>query len=87
MNIRVLAVMAFVILLTGCGDLLGPDKEGWKSSQKSDFIDILKTDKYMSICNQKAMSDRVISSENSKLMTKMLVVYAPCQFLYRHECI
>ena len=76
MNIRVLSVMAFVILLTGCGDLLGPDKEGWKSSQKSDFIDILKTDKYMSICNQKAMSDRVISSKNSKLMTKMLVVYA-----------
>jgi len=75
MKIKILLVLSMAIFMTGCVDLFGPDKEGWKSSQKSDFIDILKTDKYMSICNQKSLANKVISSENSKLMTKLLIKY------------
>jgi len=76
MRIKVLLAIAFAILLTGCGDLFGPDKEGWKSSQKEEFLNILKTDKYMSICNQKPLYEQVKSSKNSRLMTKLLVAYA-----------
>jgi len=76
MNIRALVVMTFVILLTGCGGLFWSDREGWRSSQKNDFLDILKTDKYMSICNQRPLYNKIKSNKNSKLMTKMLVAYA-----------
>jgi len=76
MKIKILLTLAFAILLTGCGDLFGPDKEGWKSSQKSEFLEILEKDKYMSICNQQALYQNVKSNKNSKLMTKLLVSYA-----------
>ena len=75
MKIKILLAVVFAIVLTGCGDLLGPDKEGWKSSQKREFLDILKTDKYMSICNQQPLYTKVKSSKNSQLMTKLLVAY------------
>jgi len=74
-KIKILLVLVTSMFITGCVDLFGPDKEGWKSSQKSDFIDILKRDEYMSICNQKSLSNKVISSKNSKLMTKLLIKY------------
>ena len=75
MKLKILLVLAVTLLVTGCGDLLGPDKEGWKSSQKSDFVQILKTDEYMSICNKQALADKVIETRNSQLMSKMLVAY------------
>lgn len=62
------------IVLSGCG-VETPDAEGWKSSQKDAFLEILKTDKYASICNQKALYGKVKESENSKLMSKLLVAY------------
>ncbi|HFQ60760.1 MAG TPA: L,D-transpeptidase [Epsilonproteobacteria bacterium] len=76
MRIKILLAIAVAMVLTGCGDLFGPDKEGWKNSQKEEFLNILKTDKYMSICNQKPLYEQVKSSENSRLMTKLLVSYA-----------
>jgi len=63
-----------VIVLSGCVGT--PDAEGWKSSQKEEFLEILKTDKYASICNQEALYAKVKESENSKLMSKLLVAYA-----------
>ncbi len=62
------------IVLSGCG-VGTPDAEGWRSSQKDDFLEILKTDKYASICNHKALYEKVKESENSKLMSKLLVAY------------
>lgn len=63
------------IVLAGCG-VETPDAEGWRSAQKEEFLTILKTDKYASICNQKALYEKVKESENSKLMSKLLVSYA-----------
>ncbi len=63
------------IVLTGCG-VETPDAEGWRSAQKEEFLAILKTDKYASICNQQALYEKVRESENSKLMSKLLVSYA-----------
>jgi len=52
------------------------DAEGWRYGQKNEFLDILKTDKYASICNQQKLYAQVEKSENSKLMTKLLVTYS-----------
>ncbi len=63
------------MVLTGCG-VETPDAEGWRPAQKEEFLEILETDKYASICNQQALYEKVKESENSKLMSKLLVSYA-----------
>lgn len=73
MKIKVLLVLIAVILLSGCAGL--KDSEGWKGSQKSEFLDILEDDKYASICNQKDLYEKVKDSKDSKLMTKLLISY------------
>jgi len=73
MKIRFLLVLALAVLLGGCVGT--PDEEGWRSSQKKEFLKILETDKYASICNQKALYEKVKQTENSKLMSKLLVAY------------
>lgn len=67
-----LAVL-FAAVLSGCVGT--PDAEGWRSAQKNEFLKILKTDKYASICDQQSLYANVKESENSKLMTKLLVAY------------
>ena len=62
------------MVLSGCG-LGAPDAEGWRSVQKDEFLEILETDKYASICNQQELYESVRESENSKLMTKLLIAY------------
>ncbi|SFZ98045.1 hypothetical protein MNB_SV-5-676 [hydrothermal vent metagenome] len=74
MKLRFFLLAIFAALLTGC---VGPgDSAGWNSSQRSEFANILKTDKYMSICNDKALYAKVKSSGDSLLRTKLLVKYA-----------
>jgi murein L,D-transpeptidase YcbB/YkuD len=75
MKIKVLLAVTITILLTGCSGIFTPDKEGWKFSQKNDFLKILKTDTYMSICNQQALYKKVKSNHNSKLMSTLLLGY------------
>jgi murein L,D-transpeptidase YcbB/YkuD len=62
------------MVLSGCG-MGTPDAEGWRSVQKDEFLKILETDKYASICDQQALYESVKESENSKLMSKLLVAY------------
>jgi len=73
MKIRVLLVVLFAVLLSGCVGT--PDAEGWRSSQKNEFLKILETDKYASICNQQPLYEKVKQTRNSKLMSKLLVAY------------
>jgi len=73
MKIRIVLAVLSAMVLSGCVGT--PDAEGWKSSQKEEFLEILKTDKYASICNQQALYEKVKESENSKLMSKLLVAY------------
>ena len=73
MKIRILLTILFALVLSGC---VGPkDPSGWHSSQKSQFLKILKQDKYLSICNEQALYQQVKSSGNTQLMTKLLVAY------------
>ncbi|MCF6244855.1 MAG: L,D-transpeptidase family protein [Sulfurovum sp.] len=73
MKLKILMASMMMLLLVGCVGT--PDSEGWRYGQKNDFLSILKTDKYMSLCNQKPLYEQVKSSKNSKLMTKLLVAY------------
>ena len=73
MKIRVLVAVIFAVILSGCVGT--PDSEGWKSSQKNEFLKILKTDKYLSICDQQALYAKVKESKNSKLMSQLLIAY------------
>jgi hypothetical protein len=72
-KIKIVLAVLFAAVLSGCVGT--PDAEGWRSAQKNEFLKILKTDKYASICDQQSLYANVKESENSKLMTKLLVAY------------
>lgn len=73
MKIRVLLALLFAAVMSGCVNT--PDEEGWRSSQKDEFLEILAEDRYASICDQQALYHKVNESENSRLMSKLLVAY------------
>ncbi|RRS30357.1 MAG: hypothetical protein P794_07330 [Epsilonproteobacteria bacterium (ex Lamellibrachia satsuma)] len=73
MGIRVVLAVLFTVVLGGC--VSTPDAEGWRSSQKSEFLDILKEDRYASICDQGALYEKVRESRDSRLMSKLLIAY------------
>jgi hypothetical protein len=75
MNVRlkVLVLVLATLIMSGCVGV--QDAEGWRYAQKNEFLEILKTDKYASICNQQVLYHKVKASGNSKLMTKLLVAY------------
>ena len=68
-----IVVVLAVMLLTGC--VSTPDKEGWHYGQKSEFLEILKTDKYLSICNDRGLYEKIRQNPDSVLMSRMLVAY------------
>ena len=72
-----ISVIVFVIaalMMSGCVGT--PDKEGWRYGQKSEFLEILKNDKYLSICNQRGLYEKIRQESDSVLMSRMLVAYA-----------
>ena len=73
MKIRILLAVLFALILSGCVGT--PDASGWHSSQKNEFMKILASDRYMSICDQQALYGKVRQSKDSRLMTKLLVNY------------
>lgn len=73
-SFKILLVLLGIFVLNGCVGI--PDKEGWRYGQKSEFMDILKTDKYLSICNKRGLYEEVKKTQNSVLMSRMLVAYA-----------
>jgi hypothetical protein len=64
-----------VFMFVGCSVVDTPDKEGWKPSQKEAFLSILEQDTYASICDQRALYEKVRQTEDSRLMTKLLIAY------------
>ncbi len=74
MKIKAVLAAVFAIVLSGCVGT--PDSEGWHSSQKEAFLKILQHDTYMSLCNEKALYEKVRKSEDSRLMSILLISYA-----------
>jgi hypothetical protein len=72
MKLGLLVVVGLV--LNGCVDML--DEAGWRYSQKSEFVDILKDDTYLSICKDESLANEVMAHKNSAQMTQMLYKYA-----------
>ncbi len=75
MKIKLSSIVAVVavMLFTGCVSI--PDKEGWHYGQKSEFLEILKTDKYLSICNDRGLYEKIRQNPDPVLMSRMLVAY------------
>ncbi|SFV56599.1 hypothetical protein MNB_SV-3-980 [hydrothermal vent metagenome] len=75
MKIKSKSIFAVVaaLLFTGC--VHTPNKEGWNSKQSDEFLEILKTDKYLSVCDDKVLAQQVLQNPDSLLMRKMLVAY------------
>lgn len=73
MKIRVPAALLMALVISGCANT--PDEEGWRSSQKKEFLEILKEDRYASVCEQQPLYEKVKQTENSRLMSKLLVEY------------
>ncbi|HEO99720.1 MAG TPA: L,D-transpeptidase [Epsilonproteobacteria bacterium] len=75
MKIRLLAVLSTAVMMSGCVKTPDADEEGWRSSQKKEFLEILKEDRYASICEQQALYEKVKKTENTVLMSKLLLEY------------
>ena len=73
MRFNIIIALLVSWILSGCVGL--PDQEGWSSKQKEAFLEILKTDKYASICNEAVLAQEVKQSKDSMLMSKMLIAY------------
>ncbi|MDD2451751.1 L,D-transpeptidase family protein [Sulfurovum sp.] len=73
MKIRVPAALLMALVISGCANT--PDEEGWRSSQKKEFLEMLKEDRYASVCEQQPLYEKVKQTENSRLMSKLLVEY------------
>ncbi len=84
MRISVVSSWAVVIgiILSGCSNTPvqppkapEPPKVTWDDTQKKELLTILAQDKYMSICNQQALYEKVKTSQEPQDMTNMLYVY------------
>jgi len=73
MTKRFMWAALFAVLLSGCVGM--PDSEGWHSSQKEEFLQILQQDKYASLCGDEALYQKVRENQDSRLMFKLLVDY------------
>ncbi len=76
MKKRVVAALIAVVMLGGCSGLFGPDKEGWRSSQKEAFLKFLEEDPYLSLCDAHPLYEVAKKSQDSKLMSRLLFAYA-----------
>lgn len=74
MKIRILLAVLIAFALNNCASI--QDDEGWTSEQKNEFLKILETDEYASICNKQLLYEKVKSTEDSRLMSNLLMHYA-----------
>jgi hypothetical protein len=75
MKIKIIYGVLSVFILSGCAMVGTPDEEGWRSSQKAAFLKILASDNYFSICDQQPLYQKVKESEDSRLMSRLMVAY------------
>lgn len=69
-------IMLFLVIFTACNNVNISKGGSWSYSQKQEFLDILQSDKYLSICNKQSLAKSLIHSQDSNRMNKMLMAYA-----------
>jgi len=75
MKIRLLFLSIAILLFAGCSRtpvILGGD---WSSSQEEEFLNILKEDKYASICGLEPMYAAYIKEPHDEILTKLMIEY------------
>ena len=75
MRVKWIGVLVAALILSGCAVNTGPRPEGWSYSQQSDLLEILKTDKYASLCELKPMYEKYLQTKDPKILNKLLVGY------------
>jgi murein L,D-transpeptidase YcbB/YkuD len=72
-KLKIAAAGMCALMAVGC---TGPkDAEGWNPEQKREFMKILASDTYLSVCEQAPLYEKVKERQNSRLMTRLLVEY------------
>lgn len=69
-------IIAVIFVMSGCrGPHIG-DKNGWSDEQKAEFEQILKIDKYSSLCNLTPLYQKYLQNGDTALLSKILVGYS-----------
>jgi len=74
MKIRLLWTFIVALFVGGCVSP-GLSKHGWGYSQKNDFLEILKTDKYASLCELESTYNTYLQTKEPALLNKLIVGY------------
>ena len=78
MSYKKLILIFSIFIINSCTNApVFKEKEALNSSQKREFLDILKKDKYLSICNLNREYQELLKSDsnNSRLLKKLLISY------------
>jgi len=66
----------FAFLISGCNGLGGVgSSSSWSDAQKQEFLNILQTDQYSSVCDLQPMIAQYQSTKDDKILNKLLVNY------------
>jgi len=71
----ILLGVLLLLIFSGCSVNTGPRPEGWGYAQQSDFLEILKEDKYASLCELKPLYEKYQKTKNPALLNKLLIGY------------
>jgi len=66
-------IIAILFILNSCVGV--NDRQGWSYAQKGEFLQLLKNDKYFSICHKEALYQEVRQTQSSHKMSEMLIYY------------
>ncbi len=73
---KLISFVTVVIVMSGCkGPHLG-DANGWSDDQQTEFEQILKKDKYASLCNLRPLYQEYLQKKDTAILTKILVGYS-----------
>ena len=75
-SIKIILVGVVSLLIGGCTMDPALLKEGWSSSQHDELLDILKKDKYGSMCNLKSQYETYLRTKDAKILNKLAFGYA-----------
>ncbi len=73
---RGVATGVLALLLAGCGGGVRLwDDKGWSDDQKKEFLEILKNDKYASLCELKPIYQKYLETKDARYLSRLLYGY------------
>ncbi len=72
-----LAGISVAVLMSGCAGVGGLGSESsWNDEQRQEFLNILQTDRYSSVCDLQPMIAQYKNTKDDKILNKLLLSYA-----------